>query len=522
MPGSYYCETCNDYHSHDEEPEDDYDDDYDEAPEQRLMPPVGFPDTPSAVLWASGDSFSEMMRSGRPSRSVDGYAQNPRAATTPNAHGWAWDYAGQCYVVFEVPCDASGRPVPNVGSTFNTWSRTAPPEAWCKHASTPPPFPYVGQYIAIHYNTESGAYRLISETRHDCPHCAFIAANAVPCTGYWVPKIVLCHQDQPIPENMMPVIDEIIGMPPPGNTSTVKDVAEPIPTACGNCGMVGHRSTGCTRAPKSFKKVGIEIEGRFLDLDALMRKARNEGLDYAGDSSISYSPDNDACRAMEFKTQPGSVREACQQLVDYYPDETDSSCGMHVHVSFDAVDISLLNTTEFFNYFKTRWEAWGARMNLAPNSHFFRRLQGNNSFCRVVTRPVDYNRQDRYSQLNFSAWVDHKTVECRLLPMFRRASLGVAAVQELLCIYEDYLANPAAHGVVFPENTTSLVAPAVLKHEYKREMEFSELLSSSLAREMELTEVQPPADGMVRIAIPVNNAITIQTLADAVRRARAA
>jgi hypothetical protein len=42
------------------------------------------------------------------------------------------------------------------------------------------------------------------------------------------------------------------------------------------------------------------------------------------------------------------------------------------------------------------------------------------------------------------------------------------------------------------------------------------------SREIELSEVQPVADGMVRIALPVNSPITLDALAEAVRLRRAA
>jgi hypothetical protein len=134
--------------------------------------------------------------------------------------------------------------------------------------------------------------------------------------------------------------------------------------------------------------------------------------------------------------------------------------------------------------------------------------------------------QDRYHQLNFSSFDEHGTVECRLLPMFRRASLGVAAVQELLDIYEVFLHNPAAHGfaehsgTIIRPNLADLMTPYVNSTSF--ELELPNAFTHTSSREIELSEVQPVADGMVRIALPVNSPITLDALAEAVRLRRAA
>ncbi len=501
------------------EPEPEYEPEEDNIPTNREIG-AQLPQEPGDGVWAYGDTFYGHWRAGTANREF--YLQNCRHNRPQNMHGWTLGSHGANYVAFLVPYEQTADCVAKL-KTFALANATFS-DMWCLHRAEgyALPFKYVGQYIATVTNDANSQYRAISETRYDCPHCAYKAGmewiTQNPCRfTHAMPS--LCHELQAIPVEYLPQGLEISGEPAPANTSTIKDVADAIPTACGNCGMVGHRSTGCTRAPKSFKKVGIEIEGRFLDLRALCRRADNADLTHNSDSSIRYSPDNERCEPNEFQTNPGSIREACQQLVDYYPDETDHSCGMHVHVSFDAIDVALFNTREFFTYFRKRWEEWGARMNLSPQSQFYRRLRGDNDFCRVNVDPVDYRNQDRYHQLNFGAWADHKTIECRMLPMFRRASLGVAAVQELLTIYEDFLNS---EHLVMPQNTTTLTVPATLKHESKYELELVPMLEHKGARDMELYEVIPPAEGMVRIALPVNNPILLQTLAEAVRARRAA
>jgi hypothetical protein len=326
----------------------------------------------------------------------------------------------------------------------------------------------------------------------------------------------------------MPPSIEIIGETPPTNTRTIKDIAEAIAVSCGKCGRVGHRSPACTFSPKVHDRVGIEIEGRFLNFEIVNERREDAGLTGNSDGSIIRTPDRSGATPYEFQSVPGSLRKACQQLVDFYPDETDYSCGMHVHVSFDAVDITMLNTPAFYKYFNKRWAEWGDRMRLPETGEFFRRLNGRNTYCRRMDYDTECSirQMDRYHQLNFSSFEDHGTVECRLLPMFRRASLGVAAVQELIDIYETYLNSPTDYGFTahsgeaLRNQVEDLCSPYVYLRQEELEILPAFIISS--VSEIELNDILPVAEGMVRIAMPVNSPITLDALAQAVQLRRTA
>jgi hypothetical protein len=289
-------------------------------------------------------------------------------------------------------------------------------------------------------------------------------------------------------------------MPPTSTTSTTK-YTEPLPNGCSNCGRIGHNARTCANPAKVHLKIGIEIEGRWLNRDTVIARAREAGLTACSDGSVTESPDTRA-RPYEIQTVPGSLREAIMQLVDFYPDETDQSCGMHVHVSFPSTVLSVLNSQQFFDYYLEQWEAWGRENRVRAGSQFWRRLEGDNDYCvpNHYREQADVTSCDRYVQLNFSAWNEHKTVECRMLPMFRTARLGVLAVQKLIEIYETWLdqhANSVLPAVVVQPETYSA---GPVHTDVTLEVNDAGFVQR-LAQELEVTEPPPLRPGMVRVAV---------------------
>jgi hypothetical protein len=100
------------------------------------------------------------------------------------------------------------------------------------------------------------------------------------------------------------------------------------------------------------------------------------GVGESGDGSVRPGP-NSTGRSTEFQTRAAELRDAAWQLHRLYPDEANKTCGMHIHVSFSTTDTGLLATTEFFEYFRERWKAWGLANNIAPRSPFWTRLTEN-------------------------------------------------------------------------------------------------------------------------------------------------
>ena len=396
-------------------------------------------------------------------------------------------------------------------------------EFWCKHNNNGFDYKSFSRYFIMNHSQRQA----LSLEQFDCSHCAWRKALEIQAIrGISNPRLY-CTSASVLPLDYMPRSQflEVVGETPCQTSATIKDGVMPDGLICSNCGQFAHTSRTCDRTPKSFYKIGVELEGRYLNLRRTQTVANALGADYGPDGSIGISDDSNAC-GYEFKTKPGTLRDAITQIIALYPDEADTTCGMHIHVSFSADVLTLLNTTAFFDYFGKRWAVWGQKMNLHPDSPFFKRLNGDNDYCRRNNYPEeDMLDMDRYHQLNFSAWSKCKTVECRLLPMFRRSSLAIAAVQELISIYEDFLACPEKFGFVWPVPANVALDKGYFvpsKANEKFEIELPGLLKATEQFTLELEELAPPASGMMRIALPVNKAITVEMLAERMKNWKAA
>lgn len=211
---------------------------------------------------------------------------------------------------------------------------------------------------------------------------------------------------------------------------------------------MGHLSRTCTLPGKAHAKLGIEIEGFWRDVEAARRLADERGMSGNSDGSLSCDVGN--MEAWEFQTVPGSLGEAISQLTALYPDGTNNSAGMHVHLSFtDVISATALYSLEFMEFFTARWREWGTRIGLPEGHQFWHRLAGRNQYCQVNSES-DFNRPvgqgNRYRLVNFTSWDEHSTVECRLLPMFRDLRVAISAMEELVAIVEDWLAVPRLAG----------------------------------------------------------------------------
>ena len=143
----------------------------------------------------------------------------------------------------------------------------------------------------------------------------------------------------------------------------------------------------------------------------------------------------------------------------FYPQEHNSDCGAHFHVSFDNIQaFEFLCTKEFFDHFQRELYRWGVRANI-KNADFWSRLNGDNTMCRTTFRGISqlYTTNDsypdcRYSILNFQ-YNKHGTLEFRILPVFDKAELYIKAVQVCMDITQKYLDKMANHPIEIQEDT---------------------------------------------------------------------
>jgi len=135
-------------------------------------------------------------------------------------------------------------------------------------------------------------------------------------------------------------------------------------------------------------------------------------------------------------------------IIKYYPVAINETCGFHIHVSFKSIrHYNNLMEEEFYKFFLERMKNFANTYEFDKHSNdkerLMYRLSGRNRFAAKVFIP-DYQCKEmkgnyhRYTQLNFSYKV-HNTIECRLFPMFTRVETALAAVEELIKTYCDYL-----------------------------------------------------------------------------------
>lgn len=349
---------------------------------------------------------------------------------------------------------------------------------------------WIGSYVPVANAVfPCGTSRMVAVADSTkCPHCA-IAIGA--------PSIIVAGTEGDGQYGLLR--PEVAGEPvrtPSNYAETIK--AGAIGLCCSTCGFPGHNSRNCNNLFKFYDKVGIEIEGRWVDSSAVSRRANEEWeADVTGDGSIAGSLATRA-QSREIRTKPGTISHAVKQLLDLYPDEADYSCGMHVHVSFaDPLYLTQLMTKEFFEYFRARWATWGEAQGFLPTSNFFRRLRGGNSYCKINTPNPNPFSVDRYRQLNFSSYSVHKTLECRLLPMFRDSRHAVAAVVELMSMIYDWLTMAASEqllpaAVLMPD---ALAIPAVFETDAKFEVDDYRDFNAEATHTLVIDELPPvPAD----------------------------
>ena len=116
---------------------------------------------------------------------------------------------------------------------------------------------------------------------------------------------------------------------------------------------------------------------------------------------------------------------------------------------------------EFFDVFSRKIKAWAENFPV-PDNNFWSRVNGDNKYCRNTFMPDvqvseiskgEMGNEKRYTHLNY-CFAMHKTVECRLFPMFKDFKTGKSATETLLKIANDYLKENSPKDVEKREELT--------------------------------------------------------------------
>jgi hypothetical protein len=222
---------------------------------------------------------------------------------------------------------------------------------------------------------------------------------------------------------------------------------------------------------KRWLQMGAELEGSWV------RSRKNVAAEVRGarahdDRSVHIGHGDPG----EIVTRPHDTLDGLLKDIDLlWPDTINDSCGFHVHASFTPLDGSIIATRDFYTFFKDEWSRWGHQMGIEKNHEFWTRLAGRNKFAKDTFDPetqlkgaAGRSGDARYTILNFHAWEKHKTIECRLLPMFANKEVAFSAVRNLASIYDTYLST---HGfsTITLEPSISVIGDVVVE-EYDQKM----------------------------------------------------
>ena len=187
----------------------------------------------------------------------------------------------------------------------------------------------------------------------------------------------------------------------------------------------------------NIDRVGIEIEGAW-DIKPVHNKER--GPVYDGSVSI-----HEGNFKGEVRSVPIGDHATAEKFMDQnWPDYGNKTCGFHIHISVKSDHAyACLMDRRFYDYFLAQIDAWGKRWNI-QNREFWNRMNGDNRFCLKEWGPESQSRTtakyqaNRYKHWNF-CYLLHKTLECRVLPVFKSKKIALAAMNEVFSIVEDWL-----------------------------------------------------------------------------------
>lgn len=152
--------------------------------------------------------------------------------------------------------------------------------------------------------------------------------------------------------------------------------------------------------------VGIELEGAWHEVS-------NTSLGrfhHDGSVNTDLCDCSDSYDTGEISSIPLRLSEIDTFMEHCYPDHSDASCGLHVHLSFENEgDYARLTCPDFHKFFLKSWEDWGtlhAPEPVGKTNTFWHRLRGKNDFCyRKFIPEEQWHLTDkdspRYHQLNF-------------------------------------------------------------------------------------------------------------------------
>lgn len=203
-----------------------------------------------------------------------------------------------------------------------------------------------------------------------------------------------------------------------------------------------------------LSKVGVEIEGAWI-----RRPKITKVCNVVGDGSVHINGPGWGWVGEISSAPLASLSGLLAFMRKRWPNKTNHTCGLHVHISTKQPNAyALLARPDFV----ARFNKWAGDWSDAhPDEELFSVRQiGGNSFCKKMPDPNSVlGRRDldaliraqaryhgktdaRYRQLNF-CYAFHGTLEARIFPAFESPEVAVDAVKSYLFMVEHYLRRHA-------------------------------------------------------------------------------
>ena len=195
---------------------------------------------------------------------------------------------------------------------------------------------------------------------------------------------------------------------------------------------------------KYIKAIGVELEGGW---NARPKEQLHQDL------SVRVK----AFHVGEIASKPFKSIEVLEKwLESTAPDVVDTTCGFHIHVSFQQeYYYSWLTTPRFYRLLLLRIKKWALEEKIPTSHHFWKRWRGtfklphnNRNYCRKEFIPEKQLQNTekgpdgsvRHCHLNFCLAM-HGTVELRLFPGWQKTELHryIGGVKTFTDAIEDFI-----------------------------------------------------------------------------------
>ena len=189
--------------------------------------------------------------------------------------------------------------------------------------------------------------------------------------------------------------------------------------------------------PKNrIARIGVELEGGWRALPL--------GTHLERDGSVFGDQGCPGFKVGELPIGPIQPAAMSKFMKKYYPHKVDSTCGMHVHMSFTSLRYyAILMVPEFQETMCEFLTLWAKEEGFEKGHHIWGRLQGKSNFCQKQFWPdeqVGYKRKDhdqnrnghRYTIVHYCG--RQNTIEIRVLPMMETVEQAIRGVKRVLDI----------------------------------------------------------------------------------------